>query len=362
MRILIENAPFFIYDISIIMKKTDWYIPEYYRNFTCKADRCRNTCCSGWRIPISKTEYYRLVTLDCSEELDRRIQRSFSIPETVTDERFRYVSFNWEGICPIQEKGLCSLHKEKGEGVLPEVCRLYPRSLKNINGHNVACCSSSCEKVVELLYEADDMSLVKETMEEEARISYTVSEEDIAQIGTFQEIIKDRSTTLAQSIADICRIINEKEFSEDYDADREPLEEGLKPLRFFSRGDDRLAGICLKVVKRYESDPSLYEKDRDLFEKRFPDWMSFFEKIINNSMIYENYPFVDERADRTGVYRGLCLCYGLLRMLCIGNTAEDGNRETLIDTVTALFRVIDHTAFYYNASVISGNRAILLKL
>ena len=337
-------------------------MPEYYRHFICKADRCRNTCCSGWRIPISKKEYYRLITLDCSKELDHRIQRSFSIPETVTEEHFRYVSFNWEGVCPIQEEGLCNLYREKGEDVLPEVCRLYPRSLKNINGHNVACCSSSCERVVELLLETNDLNLIEVTMEAEAKITYTVPETDAGQIRQFQDILKDRSTSLIQSIADICRIINEKEFSADFNEEKDPLQEGLKSLYYFSEGEDRLAEICHKVIERYENDPSLYEKDRELFEKRFPEWMSFFEKVMNNSMIYENYPYVDKRADKTGVYKGLCLCYGLLRILCIGNTAEDESTETLIDTVTALFRMIDHTAFYYNASIISENAAILLKL
>ncbi len=71
--------------------------------------------------------------MECSEELNRRVQGAFVMPDFVSDDIYRYVSFNWLGNCPIQDKGLCALHREKGEGYLPKICRLYPRSLKQIN-------------------------------------------------------------------------------------------------------------------------------------------------------------------------------------------------------------------------------------
>ena len=29
-------------------------IPDYYKEFTCIADRCEDTCCAGWQIVIDK--------------------------------------------------------------------------------------------------------------------------------------------------------------------------------------------------------------------------------------------------------------------------------------------------------------------
>ena len=91
--------------------------------------------------------------MECSEELNRRVQGAFVMPDFVSDDIYRYVSFNWLGNCPIQDKGLCALHREKGEGYLPKICRLYPRSLKQINDTLFVSCSGSCEKVAEILYE-----------------------------------------------------------------------------------------------------------------------------------------------------------------------------------------------------------------
>ena len=79
-------------------------------------------------------------------------------------------------------------------------------------------------------------------------------------------------------------------------------------------------------------------------------------------MIYECFPFVDKRADRTAVYRGLCACYGLMRLVCVSYTSVYHEKEDLIDAVSALFHLIDHTAFYYNVSVIAGNAAVMLKM
>ncbi len=90
--------------------------------------------------------------------------------------------------------------------------------------------------------------------------------------------------------------------------------------------------------------------------------MEFFERMINNSMIYENFPFVDIRTDRTDSYRGLCVCYGLLRVLCIGNHHFNPGKDSLIDAVAALFHLIDHTSFYYNIACITDNAVIMIKL
>ena len=302
------------------------------------------------------------MNMECSDDLYRRVHRAFEEPDFITDDCYRYISFNWLGDCPIQERGLCSIHREKGEGLLPKICRLYPRSLKRINGINVASCSSSCEAVVELLYDNDNMNLTTETLGQEAELHYDVDEKDIQLIRNFQQILKDRSTTLVQSIYDICLIINEQEFIRDYNTRRNPLKEALSLLKRFSNSNQRLQETAEAVIERYAENSELYDLDRLEFEKDFPGWMEFFERVINNSMIYENFPFVDSRADKTDVYRGLCVCYGLLRVLCIGNHFFNPDKEGLIDAVSALFHLIDHTAFYYNISIIADNAAIMLKL
>ena len=364
-KILLFPCNFFVEKISrfynISMKNT-WYYPSYYPQFSCKADKCRHSCCSSWKIPVSHNEYEALMNMECSDELYSRVLRAFEVPEVITEDCFRYICFNWLGECPIQDKGLCALHREKGTDFLPKICRLYPRSLKIINDRNFVSCSSSCEAVVELLYEQDLMTITDGMLDEQPEIKYEISQENIKQIRKFQEIIKDRTTTLAESLESICKIVNEDEFNRDFMAGADPLREALRVLGRLCNSNDRLEEISSPVLERYLNDPQSYEEDVRCFERDHPEWMAFFERVINNSMMYECFPFVDDRFDSTKSYKGLCVCYGLLRVLCIGNHRFNGGKDSLIDAVSALFHLIDHTSFYYNVTVLTDNAAVMLKL
>ena len=344
------------------MENYTYLAPEYYKDFQCKIDECRHTCCSSWRIPLSHEEYNKFITMECSDDLNRRIQSTFVIPETVSEERYRYISFNWLGCCPIQDKKFCSLQREKGESYLPAVCKLFPRSLKNINGVNVACCSASCERTVEMLFECDELNIQKITINEKPRITYDISEEDVIQLKRFNNIIKDRSTSLTQSISDICKIINREEFEKDFARDEDGIETGIRLLKRLAGENDRLEQLACRLEDRYLNDHEQFVYDRKVFETRYPKWMSFLERLINNSMIYECFPFIDKRADKTRVYKGLCFCYGLLRLVCICVGSESTSKEDMIDAVSLLFHLIDHTSFYYNVSILSENAAVMLKI
>ena len=32
-------------------------VPEYYTDFSCIADRCKDSCCAGWEIDIDEGSY-----------------------------------------------------------------------------------------------------------------------------------------------------------------------------------------------------------------------------------------------------------------------------------------------------------------
>ncbi len=343
------------------MKKI-WYYPQYFPNFHCKASACRHTCCSSWKIPVSRSEYETLIRMECSDELYNRVQRAFEVPPFISEEVYRYICFNWLGECPIQDQGLCSIHREKGEDFLPKICRLYPRSLKQINEYRLASCSCSCEAVVEILLNPGTTAISSGELEGEAELHYEVDQQDIDQITQFQKILKDDSISIADSLRMICTLVNREAFLADWGADDDPLEQTLRILDRLAGSNNRLEEAVLPIVERYRSDPELYNLDRKQFEEDFPQWEGFFNRVMNNSMLYDCFPFVDKRFDKTLSYKGLCACYGLLRVTCIGNHHFRPDKEGLIDVVSALFHLIDHTSFYYNVNALADNAAIMLKL
>ena len=143
------------------MSKNIRIAPDYYDRFRCKGGACRNSCCMGWGISVDMKEYFLLIGLDCSPRLHARLECAFHQPDTPSPERYALISPDWRGDCPMHdEDGLCMLHRECGEDVLPAVCRMYPRSVREENGVIKCVCSASCEAVTELL------------MDEEAPLSF----------------------------------------------------------------------------------------------------------------------------------------------------------------------------------------------
>lgn len=339
-----------------------WIVPHYYDEFRCKADRCRHTCCHGWRIPVSFREYSRLIGMPCSCELRQRIDAAFAQPEQVSEERYRVISFDWHGNCRLLENGLCMLYTENRLDYLPRVCDLYPRSLREIGSQKLACCSSACERIVEMLAETDSLNMTTTVIDAQPLIRMDIDERSRDRIMEFQTILKDRRTTLEESIREICLKVNREQFTADYNSDGDPVAQGLTILQKLTDRQSFLYEIVEEISARYKGHSELYEQDREAFARRFERWMYIFENVINNSLIYENFPFVDSRFDDTDAYKGLCATYGLMRLVCVGYCAKHQQMEDLIDAISALFHLIEHTSFYYNANITVSNGAILLKL
>ena len=75
-----------------------------------------------------------------------------------------------------------------------------------------------------------------------------------------------------------------------------------------------------------------------------------------------NLPWVDDRLKPEQVRSGLCLTYAAMRAMGAANTLEHGNRDDLADALAGLFRLVEHSPFYFNAYVLVKEPACLLAL
>ena len=122
---------------------------EIYREFTCKADKCKHTCCRGWEIDIDNDtlDYYNGLDTALGNEIRKNISGGGQEGESAsfmltTDER-----------CPfLKDDGLCRIIEELGDDGLCDICRLHPRFYESINDYNLAGVGLSCEKASELLF------------------------------------------------------------------------------------------------------------------------------------------------------------------------------------------------------------------
>ena len=138
-----------------MITKKEFIVPTYYKDFVCKCGDCRTPCCGGWSVTVSMREYFELLSLECSDELRHKINCALTVINGGNENAYARLTPSWLGTCHLQrEDGLCAVHAECGEWSLPNICRVYPRCARSGEILRL-CCSSSCEKTVELFMEND---------------------------------------------------------------------------------------------------------------------------------------------------------------------------------------------------------------
>lgn len=325
-----------------------WLEPDYFESFRCKCGACRNCCCNGWDVAVSQEEYFRLIGMDCSDELHHKLECAFRVPEEPSPQRFRLISPNWLGECPLRDTdGLCALQKECGEAVLPEICRIYPRSLKREGEMLQACCSNSCEAVVESLMEKDKLRFTFARLDSRPELTDSADVQSLMLGRICMEILQDRAFSLRDRLGKICRMVDERNSKAGSAAHALAALLGIQ----HNLQSNSLECFIQGVFDRY-NDAEIYLQDARKFEARFPEWECWLENILINHMVYMAFPRVDGRISIPEALKGLCVLWGMLRMLCAFYTQDHPHPEDFVDVTAAIFRLVEHSAFYYNCHVL----------
>ncbi len=344
----------------------EWSEAEYFKDFSCKCGECRHTCCAGWKIAVSEKEYFRLIGLDCSEELHERLESAFYSPEYPSTERYKMIEPNWLGQCRmLAPDGWCSLQRECGEEVLPEVCRAYPRSMKVINGRAYACCSGSCERTVELLQKADSFRLVPGTGGEHAEFCETVNSDYEEKLSKTLELLRDRSISLENRLIKVCKYFG-YENTEEGTAAPVTEEELLEILVKLDEESATLREYSTEIFERYGRELNRNAKDfledEQKFIREHRDWERWAENLLCNNLIYSGFPYADSRISAKSACKGLCLQYVILKLVCTAYMSDHASDEDLTDAIAAVYHLVEHTAFYYNAEILVKEPIALMNM
>ena len=176
-------------------------VPEYYSDFVCTADRCKDSCCIGWEIDIDEDTrvYYNSIPGPFGERLR---QHMFS----TEDEDVFHFELQKKGHCPfLNDTNLCEICIELGEEALSEVCTEYPRFSLAYGDVLQKVLSLSCEEAGRLLFsKKEPLRFVEmgeigefERMEEESeeRLQFFEYVQD-----TGIELLQERSRSLGERI------------------------------------------------------------------------------------------------------------------------------------------------------------------
>lgn len=351
--------------------------PDFFGDFCCKMGKCRHACCVGWPISFSLEDYFKLAGCECGEELRALIDRGVKVALEPTEDRYAQITPRFDGECFMRmEDGRCRIHASLGEGMLPQVCRLYPRGVRMQPGPECAL-ANSCERVVEMLYERD------------AAIRFLPTEIDItppklaSRLVSFPTLcreteirlfligcIQNRAFPLRARLVNL-RLALEKAEEATEDGDEGALEALLSGTPADtaeydgSMGDaiDAMCGLLAYLDGRSDSlkdygsaalrriagagDPvTEYESCRRRFEEQFPKWEVFFEHLLANHMFFEQFPYQDRPVPPKEEYLSMLALYAVLRFVCVGYMTERGGKDALVDVCAAVFRLAEHSEFY----------------
>ncbi len=122
-------------------------VPDYYEEFSCIADRCKDSCCIGWEIDIDEDTcaYYHGIPGAFGDRLRGHMY--------VTEDKEHSFRLGEHGRCPfLNDKNLCDIITALGEEALSEVCTEYPRFSLYYGDVLQKCLSLSCEEVGRILF------------------------------------------------------------------------------------------------------------------------------------------------------------------------------------------------------------------
>ncbi len=199
------------------------FAPKYYEDFSCIADKCRHSCCVGWEIDVDEGTLAKYSALDA--EYAESIRRSIEQGET---PHFRLCA---DGRCAhLDEKGLCRIISNVGEGALCAICREHPRFYHTSTaGREVGiglCCEEACRIILSSDGYREFVEIGEADAEEEAfdfdaaahraRIYSYLADRTVAYSERLRKIYRKYGFTVGAFSADECdEILESLEFLEE---------------------------------------------------------------------------------------------------------------------------------------------------
>lgn len=234
--------------------------PDYFEDFNCIAGECPDTCCAGWQIMIDEEslDYYGEV----EGTFGKRLRDSIDWQEGAFYQCEKRCAF-------LNDKDLCDIYTELGEGALCQTCTNYPRHVEEFEGLREYTLSLSCPVAAKMILGQDKFPVFCE-MEDDAEDELAEEFEDF-DILLFTQLEDARAVVMKHLKAgDMC--LEEKlslylQFAKQIQAcvDREEFFEIDNVIRAFEEGHFPWVGESaemLRFVHRKELFAHIYDLER----------------------------------------------------------------------------------------------------
>ena len=120
----------------------EFTFPNYYKEFSCIAGSCPDTCCAGWQIVIDNKTLKKYQHF--KGPFHNRLHNDIDWKEHVFRQYNRRCAF-------LNEENLCDIYTEAGPKMLCDTCRNYPRHIEEFEGLREISLSLSCPETARIL-------------------------------------------------------------------------------------------------------------------------------------------------------------------------------------------------------------------
>lgn len=136
------------------VERSNGYVlePKYLSAFKCVGSDCKDTCCSGWRVPIDKRTFkkYRRSTSPSLAPLFK--EKVIAVKsQDKSDDNFARIVLDKTGDCPFLKESLCRIQIEQGASMLSNTCANYPRISSLSGGIRQVYLTPSCPEAARLV-------------------------------------------------------------------------------------------------------------------------------------------------------------------------------------------------------------------
>ena len=120
----------------------EFTFPNYYKEFSCIAGSCPDTCCAGWQIVIDNKTLKKYQHF--KGPFHNRLHNDIDWKEHIFRQYNRRCAF-------LNEENLCDIYTEAGPKMLCDTCRNYPRHIEEFEGLREITLSLSCPEAARIL-------------------------------------------------------------------------------------------------------------------------------------------------------------------------------------------------------------------
>lgn len=115
--------------------------PAFYKEFSCIAGACPDTCCAGWQIMIDEKSLQKYRKFNGA--FRNRLHNDIDWKEQSFRQYGRRCAF-------LNEENLCDIYSEAGKDMLCDTCRKYPRHIEEFEGLREYSLSLSCPEAARI--------------------------------------------------------------------------------------------------------------------------------------------------------------------------------------------------------------------